>query len=162
MMSDEQVRLKLQTLTNDIDFKKKEWEANETRLLAQLNFSKESNESLKNDYDLLQEKFEAYMRTNNQINDNLKKDMEELNQKYMLCKFNLEELTQDMEGKIQSRLQEAEESEQKMRDELEKKDKELGTAKNELAALKGEITLKLTKLKVMELEMQEHKRESED
>ena len=111
MMSDEQVRLKLQTLTNDIDFKKKEWEANETRLLAQLNFSKESNESLKNDYDLLQEKFEAYMRTNNQINDNLKKDMEELNQKYMLCKFNLEELTQDLEGKIQSRLQEAEESE---------------------------------------------------
>ena len=49
-----------------------------------------------------------------------------------------------------------------MRDELEKKDKELVTAKNELAALKGEITLKLTKLKVMELEMQEHKRESED
>jgi len=43
-----------------------------------LKFSRLSNENLKNDYDLLQDKFEAYMRGNNQITDDLKKDYEEL------------------------------------------------------------------------------------
>lgn len=53
VISDEQLRIKFQTLSNDFEFKRKEWESNETKLHAQLNFSKESNESLKNDYDLL-------------------------------------------------------------------------------------------------------------
>lgn len=62
-------------MANDFEFKRKEWESNEEKLHAQLNFSKESNESLKKDYDLLQEKFENYMRTNNTINESLKEEL---------------------------------------------------------------------------------------
>ncbi len=65
IISDEQMKHKFHTLQNDFDFKRQEWQANEDRYMSQLNFSMEANENLKKDYDLLQEKFENYMRTNN-------------------------------------------------------------------------------------------------
>eukprot|EP00347_Sterkiella_histriomuscorum_P023898 403333005 len=162
VISDEQLKIKFQTLSNDFEFRRKEWDANENRLLAQLSFSKESNENLKKDYDLLQEKFEAYMRTNNQINDTLKKDFEELNSKYHLCKFQLEDIRNEMDEKIKQETSRAQASELLMKDELDKKDKELVQAQNELTAMKGEINLKLTKLKVMELELAKQRIENED
>ena len=111
VVSDEQLKIKFQTLSNDFDYRRKEWEANEQRMTAQLNFSRESNESLKKDYDLLQEKFEAYMRTNNQINDELKKELDELNQKYHRTSFLYDELKNEMQDKIKEEVSRAQASE---------------------------------------------------
>lgn len=49
-----------------------------------------------------------------------------------------------------------------MKEELDKKDIELVNANNELTALKGEINLKMTKLKVMELELNKQRLNNED
>ena len=52
-----------------------------SRLESNLNFSRDANQSLKNDYDLLQEKFDKHMKATNNLNQDLKMEIDKLNQK---------------------------------------------------------------------------------
>ena len=69
--------------------------------MSQLNFSKEANESLKNDYDLLQDKFQAYMKSNNSINQDLKDEIADLAKKNLSLKTSLENLNEQIETKYE-------------------------------------------------------------
>ena len=51
-----------------------------SRLESNLNFSRDANQSLKNDYDLLQEKFDKHMKATNNLNQDLKMEIDKLNQ----------------------------------------------------------------------------------
>ena len=48
---------------------------------SNLKFSQDSNINLKNDYDLLQEKFDKHMKATNNLNQDLKEEIEEQNVK---------------------------------------------------------------------------------
>ncbi|CDW76478.1 UNKNOWN [Stylonychia lemnae] len=162
VVSDEQLKMKFQTLSNDYEFKKKEWDANESRLVAQLKFSRESNENLKNDYDLLQDKFEAYMRANNSINEDLKKEFEELQSKHFKVNYLYEELQKDFNERLRQEVIRYERREDELIEELKKKDEDLTQTQKELSSLQGEIKLKMTKLKVLEYELKNQKANEDD
>ena len=49
--------------------------------MANLKFSRDANTNLKNDYDLLLEKFDKHMKATNNLNQDLKEEIEELNSK---------------------------------------------------------------------------------
>ena len=49
--------------------------ANLARVESSLAFSREANQNLKNDYDLLQEKFDKHMKATNNLNQDLKDDI---------------------------------------------------------------------------------------
>ena len=51
-----------------------------SRIKNQLKFSRDANQNLKNDYDLLQEKFDKHMKATNNTNEDLKEDIEKLMQ----------------------------------------------------------------------------------
>ena len=101
IVSDEELKNRFTTLQNDFELKRKEWNANEQRYNSQLNFSKEANQNLKNDYDLLQDKFENYMRTNNTINGQLKEEVEEQRKRKELLQFQFDDLKEDSRIQVQ-------------------------------------------------------------
>ena len=53
IFTEEEVDFKISLLKNEYEVKRRDYEYNESRLNSILEFSKESNENLKNDYDLL-------------------------------------------------------------------------------------------------------------
>ena len=48
------------------------------RVNQNLNFSQQANKNLKNDYDLLQEKFDKHMKATNNLNIDLKEEIEKI------------------------------------------------------------------------------------
>ena len=73
-------RLKTQVKNMQAEARLKEEESrtNLDRLENQLKFSRDANASLKNDYDLFQDKFDKNMKATNNINADLKEEIQEL------------------------------------------------------------------------------------
>ena len=88
----------VKNLKNEIKQKELEFAQNFERMKSNLKFSQDSNINLKNDYDLLQEKFDKHMKATNNLNQDLKEEIEEQNVKISKLQIFYDDQQEIMQG----------------------------------------------------------------
>lgn len=87
----DQLRVKVKNLEAEINELEKNHQVNVSKIEGSLNFSRAANQGLKNDYDLLQEKFEKHMKATNNTNQELKEQIEEYLKKLNILQMQVDD-----------------------------------------------------------------------
>jgi len=77
-MESDQLLEKIKNLKTERKVKQGEFDTHMMRLEQNLKFSRQANTNLKQDYDLLMEKFDKHMKVTNNLNQDLKDEIQEL------------------------------------------------------------------------------------
>ena len=135
--------------------KQQEYDQNLKRLTSNLEFSQDANRNLKNDYDLLQDKFDKHMKATNNLNMDLKEEIEQLNAelgKLRIFKDDHDELIKEAKVKMEKAMEDTlQAKEVALNDSIAEKNK----ISKELDEFKAEYTRKMNQVKLLEMELEQ-------
>ena len=142
--------------------KEDEFESNVKRMESSLEFSRAANRNLKSDYDIMTDKFDKQSKAQNNLNQDLKDEITELNNKVSKLQIfydDSEEIMNTQKAKTKKLIDETTAESTK---QIEDMQKERDDCKKELESFKAEFNMKMTQIKIMEMELEEKLQNAED
>ena len=117
---------------------------------------------MKSDYDIMTDKFDKQSKAQNNLNQDLKDEITELNNKVSKLQIfydDSEEIMNTQKAKTKKLIDETTAESTK---QIEDMQKERDDCKKELESFKAEFNMKMTQIKIMEMELEEKLQNAED
>lgn len=150
----EALKLKIKNLQNEFVTVRRENDASLAAKDQELATSHELNSKLRDDYEILEERFKKHSKMNDDFVTELKVDIKkthDVNKELQEFKDKFDVVLQDERSDKQKMLIKLNEEREEMERNLKK---QLDTTKRELEELQGEFQVKMMKIKLMELEVE--------